>query len=124
MRGVGLRSDNEGRHGYGLLEQWIVILAFDHVARKIRLLGVSNNTNDGSPRSARATAHVLADCIFIGPIFARQRLIDDDDRLGVLLILIRKRPATPEWDFQSREVVRRNETNIPVRSRISWRRRS
>src|SRR5258708_24696925 len=117
---VGLRSDNEGRQGYRLLEKWKVVFAFDHVSRQIRLLGVANNANDGSPGRARAKAHVLAHRIFIGPVFAGQRLIDDDNGLGVPLILIGERPAVPEWNFQRREIVGTDETNISVRPRISW----
>ena len=117
---IRLAADQEGggkrrRH----LKHGEIVFALDRVAGKVGMLDVADDADDSRPRCAPSLADVFADRTLVGPVLARQRFVDDGDRLGVGLILSSEGASAAELDLQRGEIVRRDEAQIAVRTGIA-----
>ena len=78
---------------------------------------VAGDTDDRQPRP-RAGSDALSDRIGAGPVFPRERLGDDRDRLAVLSVRVGERPSRPDWDLERREELWRGGPDS--RPRAGW----
>src|SRR5438876_505817 len=100
---IALRLDNQGGERNRLLIGAVIVSALAAIARKIGILHATHYADDARPRRTPAP-HVLADRVLVGPILARQILVDDYGRFGSLPILAPKQSPTFERNTHGFEV--------------------